>query len=122
MKTFLNLTITILSFFLFLGSNIGYSQTSHQLLINKIKEGALLVDVRTPEEYTAGSLIGAVNIPLDQITKQLNKFKSMKSIVVFCRSGRRSKQAQIILKQNKINNVLDGGSIDQLKPIVPKLK
>lgn len=73
-----------------------------------IKEGAFLVDVRTPGEFSSGSVQSAVNIPLDKINSQLTKFKNKKNIVVFCRSGSRSGQAKRILEQNGIQNVING--------------
>lgn len=77
-----------------------------------INEGAFLVDVRSPGEFAGGSAKGAVNIPLDQVTQQMDKFKNKDHIVVFCRSGNRSGQAQSILEQNGINNVTNGGTVD----------
>lgn len=77
-----------------------------------INEGAFLVDVRSPGEFSGGSAKGAVNIPLDQVTQQMDKFKNKDHIVVFCRSGNRSGQAQSILEQNGINNVTNGGTVD----------
>jgi rhodanese-related sulfurtransferase len=81
-----------------------------EALKSVVNEGAFLVDVRTPSEFAGGSVKGAVNIPLDTIGKNLEKFKNKKNIVVFCRSGNRSGQAQAILKQNGISNVLNGGT------------
>jgi rhodanese-related sulfurtransferase len=69
------------------------------------KKETFYVDVRTPAEFAQGSVKGAVNIPLDQIEKQLAKFKGKKNIVVFCRSGSRSSKAKAILEQNGITNV-----------------
>ena len=79
-------------------------------LTEVLKEGAFLVDVRTPGEFIGGSVKGAINIPLDRIPAQLTKFKGKKNIVVFCQSGMRSSQAKGILKQNGVENVINGGS------------
>lgn len=83
-----------------------------------IQEGAFLVDVRTPAEFTGGSVKGAVNIPLDTVTSQLTKFKNKKNIIVFCRSGARSGQAKSILQQNGFTNVINGGSWDNVSRFV----
>lgn len=51
-----------------------------------------IIDVRTAEEFNAGHLAGAINIPFDEIEKHqtaLNKLKD-KTLVVYCRSGRRA--------------------------------
>jgi phage shock protein E len=74
-----------------------------------IKEGAFLVDVRTPSEFAQGSVKGAVNIPLDALNRSFDKFKNKKHIVVFCRSGARSGQAKSILESNGFSNVINGG-------------
>lgn len=75
-----------------------------------INDGAFLVDVRSAGEFASGSVKGAVNIPLDQIAKQIKKFQNKKSIVVFCRSGMRSSQAKSILQKNGIDHVYNGGT------------
>lgn len=75
-----------------------------------LADQAFLVDVRTPAEFADGSVPTAVNIPLDQVARQLDKFKGKKNIVVFCRSGNRSGQAKSILEQNGFTNVINGGT------------
>lgn len=87
-----------------------FGKADNSRLTEAIKDGAFLVDVRTPAEFSTGSVQGAVNIPLDKITSQLVKFKGKKNIVVFCRSGNRSEQAKSILKQNGFQNVINGGT------------
>ena len=79
-----------------------------------IEEGAFLVDVRTPAEFSQGNVKGSVNIPLDTLPSQLQKFKDQKNIVVFCRSGNRSGQAKIILEQNGFSNVTNGGTWEEV--------
>jgi len=83
-----------------------------------IKEGAFLVDVRTPGEFAAGNVKGSVNIPLDTIPAQLAQFKNKKNIVVFCRSGSRSSQAKAFLDQNGFTNVINGGTWDYVNQFV----
>ncbi len=75
-----------------------------------IKEDAFLVDVRTPAEYAQGNVKGSVNIPLDRIAQQTEKFINKKHIIVFCKSGARSGQAKSILESNGFKNVINGGS------------
>lgn len=75
-----------------------------------IDAGAYLVDVRTPGEFARNHVSGSVNIPLDLVASQIDKFRDKKTIVVFCGSGSRSSQAKIILKQNGFTNVVNGGS------------
>ncbi len=83
-----------------------------------IKEGAFLVDVRTPGEFSEGHVNGSVNIPLDTIPNQLAQFESKQNIVVFCRSGGRSSQAKTFLEQNGFANVINGGTWDYVNQFV----
>jgi rhodanese-related sulfurtransferase len=75
-----------------------------------IDNGAFLVDVRTPAEFAEGNVEQSINIPLDTIEQNIEKFKGKENIIVFCRSGNRSGQAKIILEQHGIKNVTNGGT------------
>ncbi|MCS7005675.1 MAG: rhodanese-like domain-containing protein [Cytophagales bacterium] len=79
-------------------------------LQNVKKEDVFWVDVRTASEHAAGHPKGSVNIPLDRISSNLDKFEGKKYIVVFCASGNRSGQAKSILESNGFTNVINGGS------------
>ena len=87
-----------------------FAPKDNSQLVEALRNGAFLVDVRTPGEFSGGSVKGAVNIPLDKVPSQLAKFKGKKNIVVFCRSGNRSSQAKNILEQNNFQNVINGGT------------
>ena len=87
-----------------------FAPTDNSNLEEAVKNGAFLVDVRTPAEFAGGSVKGAVNIPLDKLPAKLAAFKGKKSIVFFCRSGSRSSQAKSILEQNGFQYVINGGS------------
>ena len=71
-----------------------------------------IVDVREPQEYQSGHIEGAVNIPLGTIPMRIEEFKQMsKPLVVYCRSGMRSAQAQGFLKAHGVEQIYNGGSI-----------
>lgn len=55
------------NFFMFKLIKSLFSRPDDQTLIEAIKDGAFLVDVRSAGEFASGSVPGAVNIPLDQI-------------------------------------------------------
>jgi rhodanese-related sulfurtransferase/rubrerythrin len=57
----------------------------------------LLVDVRQPDEYAKGHIPGAVLIPLGEIPERLRELPVDRDIVVYCRSGKRSKGAAIFI-------------------------
>jgi phage shock protein E len=76
-----------------------------------IAQGATIVDVRSKAEYAGGHVKGSVNIPLDQLSYNLKKFKSKEqSIITCCASGMRSSSAKGILKSQGYTNVHNGGS------------
>ncbi|HZY38012.1 MAG TPA: rhodanese-like domain-containing protein [Mucilaginibacter sp.] len=82
--------------------------------MNKIAEllplpGTVVIDVRTPQEYSDGHIAKSINIPLGELSKHLEELKQAENIIVCCASGIRSQKASILLKQNQIN-CLDGGS------------
>ncbi len=99
-----------------------FAQTDQSTLKEAIENGAFLVDVRTPSEFMKGSAKGAVNIPLDKLPGELSRFKGKKNILVFCQSGSRSNQAKNILERNGFQQVLNGGTwqnVDQLTKQTP---
>jgi phage shock protein E len=95
-----------------------FGNTNTNNLSEIISQGAFLVDVRTTQEFAESKIKGAVNIPLDKIALQIEKFKNKNNIVVFCRSGNRSGQAKAILERSGIINVINGGSFGNIKQYV----
>ena len=78
---------------------LGPKIDCHELL----KNGAVLVDVRTPAEFNQAHAKGSKNIPLDTINSNIKKINQLKKpIVLCCRSGMRSGQATAILKRHGI--------------------
>lgn len=90
------------------------------VLEEKIQNKPFLVDVRTPMEFSNGHPKGAINIPLNTISSNIEKFKTKKNIIVFCRSGHRSSQAADILKGNGITDVYNGGSWQNVAQYIDK--
>lgn len=67
-----------------------------------------LIDVRTPKEYSRGTIAGAMNIPLDTIREHIDSIKNFpQPIGVFCQKGLRGYLAELILKANGISNVVN---------------
>ena len=81
---------------------------------NIIKNGALIIDVRTSEEYKGGHIKGSLNVPLDEIGKAMSWLIKDVPAVVVCASGSRSEEAVRILKANGFEKVYNGGSWDSL--------
>ncbi len=74
-----------------------------------------LVDVRIPEQYTAGTAKNAINIPLAEIQNNIETLKG-KKVVVFCNKGIQADQAMEILKKNGVE-AYDGTSWKNVKGI-----
>lgn len=72
----------------------------------------LLIDVRTPEEFAAGHVPGAKNIPLDQVPNRLAEFGSKDAeVYVICQSGGRSARAAATLQSHGFKPVnVSGGT------------
>ena len=83
--------------------------------INSIIEdkNTIIIDVRTEEEYNERHIDTTKKIPIDNIQKK--KKKKNKTIVVYCRSGVRSKKAYDMLLSMGYTDVHDLGSIDNYK-------
>jgi CRP-like cAMP-binding protein len=75
-----------------------------------IQKGAMVIDVRTPEEFKKGSLRGSVNIPLLSIRDGFDKLASDKPYVLCCRRGIQSEVAAFLMRQKGFDvSVLKGG-------------
>ena len=74
--------------------------------------GAVLLDVRTPQEYREGHIPGSQNVPLQQLDKVEEVTENKDTILyVYCRSGARSRQAVSLLKHMGYTNVHNIGGI-----------
>lgn len=76
-----------------------------------VKSGAIIVDVRSKEEFAGGHIKGAINIAVDQINKHLSKFPNKNQVIITCcASGMRSGVAKSTLSANGYTQVYNGGS------------
>jgi rhodanese-related sulfurtransferase len=75
-----------------------------------MEKGAIIIDVRSPQEFDNGHIKGSKNIPVNMIQREANSIKKMgKPIITVCQSGGRSGMAKSILKNNGIE-VYNGGA------------
>ena len=78
----------------------------------KTTSGAILLDVRTPQEYCEGHITGGQNLPLQSIDKAAVIIDNKDTpLFVHCLSGGRSRQAAAVLKQMGYTNVTNIGGI-----------
>jgi phage shock protein E len=80
-----------------------------------ISTGAVILDVRTKEEYQSGHLRNSINIPVDNLPQNIKKLNKNKAIITCCASGSRSASARRILLSNGFEQVYNGGSWSSLK-------
>ncbi len=74
-----------------------------------VKQGAIIVDVRTKGEYQSGYIKGSLNIPVQHLESNLGRLNKNKTIITCCATGMRSGSARRILKSNGFREVHNGG-------------
>jgi len=77
---------------------LGGNQTDFSELL---QNGAVIVDVRSPQEFKSGHVKGSKNIPLSNINKSIKQLQG-KEVILVCLSGGRAGSAKSILKRNGI--------------------
>ena len=78
---------------------------------------AFLIDVRSPLEFAAGHLKGAVNVPHDRIEQAIGSIEGLEKtspILLYCQSGARSAFACQILAQRGFTRAVNGGAMATL--------
>jgi rhodanese-related sulfurtransferase len=82
-------------------------------LARQVEQGdpLTIIDVRSPGEYAAGHVPGAINIPMEQVEARTNDLRPGLPVVVVCQSGRRAGIACTLLQNQRPDaRVLDGGT------------
>lgn len=116
-KFFILLFVIILGYQVFNKSSIKEITTNE--LAEKMESSAasdsiVFINVREKYEYESGHVKGMINIPLSEFESRIHEIPKNKEIVLFCRSGNRSKQAASILRENRYNHVVSvKGGIQQ---------
>lgn len=86
-------------------------------LNNKIAQGAILLDVRSNQEYKEGHLQGAINIPDYELRNRVQKEipKKNQLIVIYCQYGGRSRNAYNMMKMIGYTNIYNlSGGLDMI--------
>lgn len=79
-------------------------------LAKLVREGAVIVDVRSTAEFKSGHIRGSINIPVDSLAASLGKLPDKnRPVITCCASGMRSAVAKNILKSNGYAEVHNGG-------------
>ncbi len=82
-----------------------------------IRQGALLIDARSPAEFSSGTIPGSINLPHMETALRIGSIERNKErpIVVYCHSGIRSAMAVSMLKKEGYTCVVNGGGIRKLR-------
>jgi len=81
-----------------------------------VRQGAIIMDVRTKNEFLGGHIKRSVNIPVNMLSNNLSRFKDKdKPIITCCATGMRSGSAKSFLKSNGYTQVYNGGSWNGLQ-------
>jgi len=86
-----------------------------------IAGGAVVVDVRTPEEFGDGHVASATNIPVQELATRIAEVDKLvgadkaKPVVVYCSAGKRAARAKAQLEAAGYTHVVNGGGYDDLR-------
>ena len=85
--------------------------------ISSPEQGALLIDVRSPQEFQEGALKGAINLPHDRIGEMIETVAPDRNtpLYLYCRSGRRVRFAMKTLKSKKYTVMYNLGGINKAR-------
>jgi phage shock protein E len=86
-----------------------------------IATGAVVIDVRTADEYAGGHLASAVNLPVQELSSRLGEIDALvagdktRPVVVYCAAGGRAAKAKLQLEAAGYAHVVNGGGFDDLR-------
>jgi phage shock protein E len=86
-----------------------------------VAQGAVVLDVRSQDEWDSGHIEGAKLIPVDEVESRIAEVEGLvggdktKPVVVYCRSGNRSARAKGVLERAGFTNVTNGGGLDDMR-------
>ena len=105
-------------------SSLGYRQISMNEAVKMMKDekNYIILDARRPDEYAEGHIPGAINVPNEEIgTAEITELPDKSQLIlVYCRSGRRSKEASEKLVKLGYTNIVEFGGILDWKGEIEK--
>ena len=105
-------------------SSLGYRQISMDEAVKMMKneKNYIILDVRRPDEYAKGHIPGAINVPNEEIgTAEIAELPDKSQLIlVYCRSGRRSKEAAGKLAKLGYTNIVEFGGIQDYEGEIEK--
>ena len=109
----IGIVIALIVFKMFTGGSLMADKNDVK---EKIKNGALVVDVRSVGEFSEGHFNGALNIPVDEVQKRISEFGANKDkeIILYCRSGGRAGSAKQMLDAAGFKKVTNAGGLTDM--------
>lgn len=105
-------------------SSLGYRQISMDKALKMMRDekNYIILDVRRPDEYAEGHIPGAINVPNEEIgTDEISELPDKSQLIlVYCRSGRRSKEAAEKLVKLGYTSIVEFGGILDYKGEIEK--
>ena len=105
-------------------SSLGYRQISMNEAVKMMKDekNYIILDARRPDEFAEGHIPGAINVPNEEIgTNEIAELPGKSQLIlVYCRSGRRSKEASEKLVKLGYTNIVEFGGILDYKGEIQK--
>ena len=105
-------------------SSLGYRQISMNEAVKMMKDekNYIILDARRPDEYAEGHIPGAINIPNEEIgTEEIPELPDKSQLIlVYCRSGKRSKEASEKLIKLGYTNIVEFGGIQDYEGEIAK--
>ena len=113
-NTLTKITLLLIIFSLYSCTKFG---PEHEKAWELIEKGALLIDVRSKEEFKDGRLANAINIEYENIAKisQAIGQEKNRSVVLYCRSGRRASVALTELSKLGYDNITNAGGLSAMQ-------
>jgi phage shock protein E len=84
------------------------------IVMEKLRAGAIVIDVRTPNEFVGGAYPGAKNIPVSELAGRLAEIPKDKPVVLYCASGMRSASAAKLMKAAGYADVVNAGGLSDM--------
>lgn len=100
--------------FVVIQRRMGGRNVSTQVVKEKLDSGAVIVDVRTPEEFRTGAYPGAKNIPLSELGQRLAEIPKDRTVVLYCASGMRSATAAQVMRRAGFADVVNAGGLSAM--------
>ena len=95
-----------------------FDTTDYKSMLDK---GAVIIDVRSEEEFLTGHVDNSLNIPLADLPSHFNKLKDKHQLIILCcKSGMRTRAAEILMSSKGYENVVNGGNWSHLQRKISK--